>query len=58
MKGVTSHPNTGALTFTDHCPKGQFRHFYVEMRIPEYWANLVGVRIVGSNRSIMNLTCQ
>ena len=58
LKGVTSHSNTGALTFTDHCPKGQFRHFYVEMRIPEYWANLVGVRIVGSNRSIMNLTCQ
>ena len=58
LKGVTSHSDTGALTFTDHCPKGEFRHFYVEMRIPEYWANLVGARIVGSNRSIMNLTCQ
>ena len=59
LKGVTAHPNTGALTFTNHCPKGQFSHFYVEMRIPEYWKQLVGVRMVeGKTRSIMNLTCQ
>ena len=58
LKGVTSHSNTGAMTFTDHCPSGQFHHFFVEMRIPDYWANLLGLRIVGSNRSIMNLRCQ
>ncbi len=58
LKGVTAHPNTGALTFTNHCSKGSKRYFYVEMRIPEYWANLLGLRIVGSNRSIMNLRCQ
>ena len=59
LKGVTAIPNNGANNYTDHCPKGQFRHFYVEMRIPEYWANLVGVRMVdGKTRSIMNITCQ
>ncbi|MXZ31345.1 MAG: hypothetical protein F4Z22_11030 [Acidimicrobiia bacterium] len=58
VKGVTAHSGTGALTFTNHCPAGQFRHFFVEMRIPEYWANLLGLRIVGSNRSIMNFRCQ
>ena len=51
VKGVTDIPN--------HCPTGQFRHFYVEMRIPDYWANLVGVRMVdGKTRSTMGFTCQ
>ena len=60
LKGVTSHSNTGALTFTDHCPKGEFRHFYVEMQIPEYWTKLLGVRMAPGQpkRSIMNLECQ
>ncbi len=59
LKGVIAHSNTGALTFADHCPIGQFRYFFVEMRIPKYWQNLVGVRMVeGKNRSIMNIICQ
>ncbi|MYH55192.1 MAG: hypothetical protein F4135_03365 [Acidimicrobiia bacterium] len=60
LKGVTAHSNTGALTYTDHCPKGEFRHFYVEMRIPEYWTKLLGVRMAPGQpkRSIMNLECQ
>ncbi|MYG94012.1 MAG: hypothetical protein F4138_03335 [Acidimicrobiia bacterium] len=59
LKGVTAIPNNGANNYTNHCPKGEKRHFYVEMRISDYWANLVGVRMVeGKTRSIMNLSCQ
>ncbi|MDE0700044.1 MAG: hypothetical protein F4003_08105 [Acidimicrobiaceae bacterium] len=59
LKGVSAVSNAGHNTYTDHCPKGQFRHFFVEMRIPDYWSNLVGVRMVeGKTRSIMNITCQ
>ncbi len=59
LKGVTAISNNGANNYTDHCPAGEKRHFYVEMRIPEYWKKMVGVRMVdGKTRSIMNLTCQ
>ena len=59
LKGVTAIPDNGANNYSDHCPAGERRHFYVDMRIPDYWSNLVGVRMVeGKTRSIMNLTCQ
>ena len=59
LKGVTAIPNNGANNYSDHCPKGERRHFYVDMRIPQYWEQQVGVRMVdGKTRSIMNLTCQ
>ena len=59
LKGAAAVSNNGANNYTDHCPAGEKRHFYVEMRIPEYWEKLLGVRMVeGKTRSIMNITCQ
>ena len=62
LKGKTavSRPGGGTVMhYTDHCPAGEKRHFYVEMRIPDYWANLLGLRMVdGKTRAQMNLTCQ
>ena len=62
LKGKQAVPRDGGGTdmhYADLCPAGEKRHFYVEIRIPEYWANLLGLRTVdGQTRSIMNITCQ